>query len=180
MLGIALGGYPVTKSKLVMEKKWYAAYTRSRHEKAVRDNLDGKAIESFLPLLGGYSLWKDRKKFTEKPLFPGYVFVKTDECGFLDVLKTRGVVCLVGFDGSPAAVPAKQLDDIRRLIESKVGFDTCPYLTAGREVYVKRGALEGMQGRVVERRGTSRLIMSVDLIKRSVSVEVDVLDVELA
>lgn len=162
-----------------MDTQWYAVYTRSRHEKAIGRLFAEKSIDYYLPLIGMTSQWKDRKKYIEKPLFPGYVFVNIDVADFRTVLSTDGVVRFLGYGYTPTPLPEREVIDLQRVVESDIEFDPYPHFGAGDEVYINRGVLEGIRGRIVERRGVYKLILSIDMIKKSVSVEIDVDDVEL-
>jgi transcriptional antiterminator NusG len=153
---------------------WYAVYTVVRHEKAADSALKQKQIETFLPLREITSQWKDRKKRVLLPLFPGYLFVNTTLDYKLNILNTPGIVRILGISGTPAPIPEDQIDSIRKLLESKVPFDPHPYLKEGEMVIVTHGPLQGIVGRILERRGLNKLILSVDLIKRAISVEVDI------
>jgi transcription termination/antitermination protein NusG len=161
------------------DRRWYAVYTVVRHEKAVNNALKEKQIETFLPIREVISQWKDRKKRVLLPLFPGYLFVNTTLDDKLNILNTRGIVRILGISGTPAAIPHEQIESIRKLLESKVLFDPHPYLREGKKVIVTHGPLQGIVGRIVKRKGLNKLILSVDLIKRAVSVEVDIEIVEL-
>ena len=159
--------------------RWYAVWTRSRHEQVVRDQLARKHIEAFLPTITRWSRWKDRKKKVDWPLFPGYCFVRFDPSDTLPVLKCTGVVNIVSFDGKPAQIPDIELDSIRLLIGSELQFDPCPLIREGMMVAVVHGPLRGVVGRLM-RKDTKRatLVLSVDLIGQGVSVEVDAADVK--
>ena len=158
---------------------WYAIWTRSRHEQAVREQLEQRHIEAFLPTIPRWSRWKDRKKKIDWPLFPGYCFARFDPNESLPVLKCTGVVNIVSFDGKPAAIPDFELDSIRVLIGSELQFDPCPLIHEGMMVEVVHGPLKGVKGRLM-RKDTqrARLVLSVDLIGQAVSVEVDASDVK--
>jgi transcription antitermination factor NusG len=157
---------------------WYAVWTRSRHEKHVRDQLQQKRYEVFLPTVTRWSRWKDRKKQIEWPLFPGYCFVRFDGIERLPILKCDGVVAIVGIDGHPTPIPAIEIESIRTLIQSELAFDPCPLIKEGMMVEVKAGPLRGVVGRLVRKGSRARLILSVDLIGQAVSVEVDAADVK--
>jgi transcription antitermination factor NusG len=161
------------------ERRWYAVYTVVRHEKAADRALKQKQIETFLPLREITSQWKDRKKRVLLPLFPGYLFVSTTLEYKLIILDTPGIVRMLGVSGTPAPIPDDQIESIRKLLDSKVPFDPHPYMTEGEMVIVTHGPLQGIIGRILKRRGLNKLILSVDLIKRAVSVEVDIGIVEL-
>ncbi|MGH7890184.1 MAG: UpxY family transcription antiterminator [Thermodesulfobacteriota bacterium] len=160
-------------------KEWYAVYTVVRHEKAVNSALAEKEIETFLPLREVLSRWKDRKKRIQIPVFPGYLFVNIHLKEMWDVLNRRSVVRILGVKGIPIPVPVDQISAIKSLLESNLRYDPYPYFSEGREVIVINGPLQGIRGKIVEVRGNYRLILSVDLIQRSVSVEIDMKDVEL-
>jgi transcriptional antiterminator NusG len=161
-----------------MSHEWYAIWTRSRHEKLVRDQLQQKHVEVFLPTITKWSRWKDRKKQIEWPLFPGYCFARFDAEARLPVLKCEGVVTIVGIEGQPSPIPPIEIDSIRQLIDSELAFDPCPLIKEGMMVEVKAGPLKGVVGRLVRKGSHARLVLSVDLIGQAVSVEVDAADVK--
>jgi transcription antitermination factor NusG len=158
---------------------WYAIWTRSRHEQMVREQLERKGYQAFLPTIPRWSRWKDRRKKIDWPLFPGYCFARVDSSERLSVLKCTGVVNIVSFDGEIAAIPDFEIDGIRRLVESDLQFDPCPLIREGMMVEVVHGPLKGVVGRLL-RKGTgarARLMLAVDLIGQAVSVDVDAADV---
>jgi len=160
---------------------WYAVYTQPRHENKVYDRLLKKKIETFLPLIERWSRRKDRRKRIHLPLFPGYLFVRTsmDPYVHLEILKTDSVVRILGNDGKPIPIPNEQIFTIHALIKNGVAVTPCPYLKEGMRVRVVNGPLIGIEGFLVKAQPQKhRLVLSVDLIKESVSVEIDELDVE--
>ena len=158
--------------------EWFAIWTRSRHEKHVRDQLDQKHIEVFLPTMTKWSRWKDRKKKIDWPLFPGYCFARFDVTDRLPILKCDGVVTIIGTDGTPSPIPSIEIDGIRQLMESELAYDPCPLIKEGQMVEVKAGPLKGVVGRLIRKGAHARLMLSVDLIGQAVSVEVDAADVK--
>ena len=156
---------------------WFAVWTRSRHEKAVYDQLTSKEIQSFLPTIPRWSRWKDRKKKIDWPLFPGYCFVRFDGADRLGILKCTGVVNIVSFNGEIAPIPEQEIDGIRRLVTSDLQYDPCPLIREGMMVEVVHGPLKGVVGRLVRKGPHARLVLSVDLIGQAVSVEIDAADV---
>jgi len=152
--------------------EWYAVYTRSRHEKMVAEQLADKEIEHLLPVYDVLSQWKDRKKWVQKPLFPGYLFARTILADVMTVVSSRGVVCVVSNRDGPVPVPEGQVEAVRRMVEEPVKVDPWPYLSTGRLVRVKRGPLRGVEGHVVRRNGTCRLVVSIDLLGQAVAAEV--------
>jgi transcription antitermination factor NusG len=163
---------------MTQDPAWYAVWTRSRHEQVVREQLERKVIEAFLPTITKWSRWKDRKKQIEWPLFPGYCFVRFNAAVRLPVLKCTGVVNIVSFDGDIVPIPEHEIDGIRRLLQSDLQFDPCPLIREGMLVEVIHGPLKGVVGRLVRKGAHARLVLSVDLIGQAVSVEVDAADVK--
>jgi len=163
----------------VADTPWFAVWTRSRHEQVVREQLEKKRIEAFLPTITRWSRWKDRKKKIDWPLFPGYCFARFDPGDTLPVLKCTGVVNIVSFEGRPAPIPDVELDSIRLLVDSDLQYDPCPLIKEGTMVGVVSGPLRGVVGRLVRKDPhRARLVLSVDLIGQAVSVEVDAADVK--
>lgn len=160
------------------EPLWYAIHTRSRHEKVVRDQFAAKGITHLLPLHHKRSVWKDRIKMIEVPLFGGYIFGNFALQDKLPVLQTVGVVRLVGINGFPEAVPDEQIDAIRKMVEHDLPYDPHPYLKEGMMVRVKSGPLAGAEGVLIEKKKHYRFVINVDLIQQSVAVDIDSADVE--
>ena len=156
---------------------WYALWTRSRHEQVVREQLERKQIEAFLPTVTKWSRWKDRKKKIDWPLFPGYCFARFDAQERLPILKCTGVVNIISFEGEPAPIPEHEINGIRQLVDSDLAYDPCPLIKEGAMVEVMHGPLRGVIGRLVRKNEKARLVLSVDLIGQAVSVEVDAADV---
>ena len=156
---------------------WYALWTRSRHEQVVREQLEQKQIEAFLPTITKWSRWKDRKKKIDWPLFPGYCFARFNAKERLPILRCTGVVNIVSFEGEPASIPELEIDSIRQLVESDLAYDPCPLIKEGTMVEVMHGPLKGVFGRLIRKNEKARLVLSVDLIGQAVSVEVDAADV---
>jgi len=158
---------------------WFAIWTRSRHEQVVREQLEQKQIQVFLPTITRWSRWKDRKKKVDWPLFPGYCFARFDPDDVLPNLKCTGVVNIVSFDGKPAPIPESELDSIRTLVGSELQYDPCPMIHEGMMVEVVHGPLRGVVGRLMRKDAPkARLVLSVNLIGQAVSVEVDAADVK--
>ena len=156
---------------------WYAIWTRSRHEQVVREQLERKGVEAFLPTIKRWSRWKDRKRQIDWPLFPGYCFARFEPTGRLPILKCAGVVSIVSFDGEPAPIPDHEIISIRQLVKTDLQYDPCPFIREGMMVEVTHGPLRGVIGRLVRKGAHARLVLAVDLIGQAVSVEVDAADV---
>jgi transcriptional antiterminator NusG len=159
--------------------RWFAVWTRSRHEQAVREQLEQKNIIAFLPTITRWSRWKDRKKKIHWPLFPGYCFAQFNPDDPLPILKCAGVVNIVSVEGRPAPIPEYEVDSIRLLVDSDLQFDPCPLIREGMMVEVTHGPLRGVVGRLLRKDAPrARLVLAVDLIGQAVSVEVDAADVK--
>ena len=156
---------------------WYALRTRSRHEKMVRDQLAQQGIEPLLPTVKRLSQWKDRKKEVEVPLFSGYCFVRFASDQKLPVLKTVGVVDIVGGGQRPEPIPDEEITAIQTLIASVLPYDPHPYLQEGMKVEVIRGPLQGLHGILLRKEKRHRLILGVRLIQQAAAVEIDTADV---
>ncbi len=156
---------------------WYALYTCPRHEKCVAYQIEQRRIACFLPLYRSVRRWKDRRKELELALFPGYVFVRLGREDRLRVLQLASAVRLVSFNGRPAVLPDAEIEQLRERLAGG-GAEPHPYLCAGRRVRVCAGPMQGLEGIIVRRKDRCRLVFSLDLIMRSVSVEVDESDVE--
>ena len=160
---------------------WYAIYTKSRHEQKTYERLLKKNIETFLPLVERWSRRRDRRKRINLPLFPGYLFVHSqmDAHTHLEILKTDSVVRILGNDGKPIPIPDEQIFGIQTLIKNGMAITPFPYLKEGMRVRVVNGPLIGIEGILLKTQPNKhRLVLSVDLLKESVSVEIDELDVE--
>jgi transcription antitermination factor NusG len=158
-------------------RRWYALRTRSRHEKLVREQLANQGIEPLLPTIKRLSQWKDRKKEIEVPLFSGYCFVRFASEQKLPVLKTIGVVDIVGTSHCPEAIPDEEIAAIKTLMTSVLPYDTHPYLHEGMQVEVVRGPLQGVHGILLRKEKRHRLVLGVRLIQQAAAVEIDVNDV---
>ncbi|HLW81509.1 MAG TPA: UpxY family transcription antiterminator [Candidatus Acidoferrales bacterium] len=156
---------------------WYAAYTSANHEKRVAEQLVGRGVEHFLPLYEAVHQWKDRRVRLQLPLFPGYVFVRLALAERLKVLKVPGVARLVGFGDKPAPLSDCEIEALRGGLQCQIKMQPHPYLSEGHKVRIMRGPLAGMEGIVLRRKGNLRLVLSLDLIMRSVIVDVDAEDI---
>lgn len=161
-----------------LELKWYAAYTCANHEKRVRDHLDQRSVESFLPVYETVRRWKDRRMRLQLPLFQGYVFVHLALRDRLRVLQTPSVVRLVGFGDRPAALPDLEIEALRTGLKREMRMEPFPFLKVGHRVRVRSGPLQGLEGMLVRKKNASQFVISLNLIMRSVAVEIDLVDLE--
>jgi transcription antitermination factor NusG len=157
---------------------WYALYTRHQHEKSVHHVLTGKGFEAFLPLYTTANQWKDRIKRVSLPLFPCYVFLRGPLLQWLPVLSTPGVHAVVGSGGYPATILDSEIDAIRRVLESPLSVEPHPFLKCGDRVRVTAGPLRGLEGLLLRKKNWCKLLLSVDMLQRSVAVEIDAAMVE--
>jgi len=160
-----------------MSLSWYALRTRSRHEKRVREQLEARGIEPFLPLADRWRQWKDRRKRVAFPLFPGYCFARFPLSLRVAVLATQGVVQILGNSDGPVPIPESEIEAVRRLVESTLPYDPHPYLKEGMQVEVIRGPLAGVRGLLLRKGARARLVIGVSLILQGASVELDAMDV---
>lgn len=163
---------------LLVQPYWYALHTRSRHEKVARDQLTAKGITNLLPLWRKRSVWKDRVKMIDEPLFRGYMFGYFALQNKIDVLQSVGIVRIVSISGKPIAVPEEQIQAVKTMIEQRMPYDPHPFLQEGMRVRVKNGVLAGAEGILIAKKQHYRLVISVDLIQQSVAVDIDSAAVE--
>ena len=152
---------------------WYAAYTKHQHEKGAREILLRKGFDVLLPLYHASHRWKDRTRIISLPVFPSYLFVHANLDRKLDILKTAGVFWLVESGGSACEVPPADIEAIRRIAEFSEGVQPHPYLNCGDRVRVKTGPFAGLQGILTRVKNQCRVVVSVDVLQKSLSIEVD-------
>ena len=157
---------------------WFAVYTSSRREKWVAKQLCERGIESFLPLVEKAHHWSRRSAVhLQLPLFPNYLFVRITSPQRISVLQVPGVLGIVGRGSIPYPLPEAEIDMLRTSVEvGKV--EPHPYLTQGERVRIQAGPMAGMEGILLRKKNDLRLILTLDLIQRSVAVEIDADDVE--
>ena len=154
-------------------QKWLAVYTRPRHEKAVEKEFQKKGFEVYLPMLKERRKWSDRKKWVEFPLFRSYVFVRTKIKNALFVVQTSGVVKVIKFGGEVAIVQNKSIEAIKLMIEGGYNPEPLNYFIKGDPVEVKVGPLKGLVGEVIRLDKNDRLLIRVDAIQHSISIQID-------
>ena len=152
---------------------WHALYVRSRAEKVVHAQLLAKQCDAFLPLYRTRKRWADRYKTLELPLFPGYVFCRFSAVEKPLVLATSGVVCLIQAGNRPAPIDAGEVEAIRRAVSSPMSLERYAGLVKGQKVTMVGGPLFGLSGQLMEVRNSLRLVLSVELLQRSVLVEIE-------
>lgn len=152
---------------------WFVVRVRSNHERVAAAHLRDRGYEEFSPCWKTERRWSDRTKEMDQFLFPGYVFCRLDPLDRLPVLTAPGVVELVGFGKIPAEVPDHEIENVRRMVQSGLFVMPWPFLELGHRVLIERGPLAGVEGILEEVKGKCRLVVSVQLLQRSVSAEVD-------
>jgi transcription antitermination factor NusG len=152
---------------------WFALQTRPKYEKSVATALQMKGYESFYPVYWEERRWSDRNVQMERPLFPNYVFcrVTNEACG--SVVLTSGVIRLLGCGATPAEIPATEIEPLRRVNESTIGRAPWTYVPSGTRIRVESGPLRGVEGIYSQDLDERRLILSVDVLQRSVTVVLD-------
>jgi transcription antitermination factor NusG len=157
----------------MIETLWYALKVRARSEWMVGANLEHKGYEVFLPTYKVRKRGPNRIKTVDRPLFPGYLFCRFDLRTRLPILTTPGVSLIVGSGKCPEPVNEPEIEAIRRVVTSGMSYEPCAYLTAGQLVEIEYGSMSGLIGLVTEVRNQFRLIISVNLLMRSVSIEIN-------
>ena len=152
---------------------WFALRVRSNHERVAAMHLREQGYDEFCPAYKAERQWSDRKKTVERFLFPGYVFCRMNPDDRLPVLMMPGVVNVVGFGSQPAPIPEREIEHVRTLVGSGLLVTPWPFLNVGQTVVLERGPLAGVEGILQEIKKTFRLVVSVHLLQRSVSTEVD-------
>jgi transcription termination/antitermination protein NusG len=156
---------------------WYALYTRSHCEQLVCDQLETKGFHLFLPRIDVWSQRAGRRHLISVPMFPGYLFLRhaVDKVSYINVRKARGLVRILG-DGwdKLSIIPDAEIEAIRTVLNTSLPTMPHPYLQEGQRVRITRGPLRGIEGVLVQSKPTKGLlILSIDLLRRSVAVEVD-------
>jgi transcription antitermination factor NusG len=162
-----------------LASKWFAVYTSPRHEKRVSQHLSMNEIEHYLPLYRTQRKWSDGTKVTlDLPLFPGYLFVHIDRSERVQVLQVPGVLSFVGGTGrQPASLPEAEINALRAGLPLSRA-EPHPLLTMGQRARIRSGPLAGMEGVLVRRKNSLRVVLTMDLIQQSVAVEVDETELE--
>ncbi len=161
-----------------MTRAWYAVYTKFHHEKSAANLLENKNFEVFLPVYRSVHRWKDRNQMVILPLFPCYLFLKTELERKLDVLRTAGVQWIVENAGEACSIPEPEIEAVRKICCVGTRIQPHPFLKQGDLVRIRKGPLLGMEGYFVRTKGKYRVVVSVELVCKSVAVEVDLADVE--
>ena len=164
-----------------LKRAWYVLHTRSRYESKVNEGLERKSKEVFLPKVLVRSKRRDRKVMLRVPLFPGYIFVKTDlePNDRLDIVKTIGIVKFIGNKSGPLPVPDEAIESLRVMVDTDLHITTGTTLKKGDRVVVIRGPFTGITGTFSRYRGRGRIVVNIDALGQFAAVEVAEDDIEL-
>jgi transcription termination/antitermination protein NusG len=152
---------------------WFALQVRTRTENQVESILQNKSYETFLPTYTECHCYSDRIRKVRAPLFPGYLFCRFDSRRRLDLLTTPSVLQIVSFGDGPAPVDSSEIEALRFVVKAGGDVHPWPGLAVGDRVIVEYGAFAGVEGKLVKTKGSDHLILSLSLLQRSASVEID-------
>lgn len=152
---------------------WYGVRTRSNHEKVASIALKERGFTEYLPVYRCRKRWSDRTVEAEKPLFPGYVFCRFDFSKRLPIVTTPGVVSVVGFGREPAPIEELEIEAVRAILNSALPAEPCPFVREGERICVTSGPLRGLEGILLRKKSSWRMVVSITMLQRSVSVEID-------
>jgi transcription antitermination factor NusG len=153
--------------------RWFALTVKHQHERRVEGMLGVNGVEAFLPVIRSRRQWSDRVKQQDAPMFPGYVFGRFSLPERVSVLNMPGVARIVGFGGVPMPIEDSEVENIRAALASNLALGPWPYLHAGDRVRIERGPLRGVEGILLREKTGFRLVLGVEILQRSVAVEVD-------
>ncbi len=161
---------------------WFAVQTRPRHEKKVSAELQEKGVSAFLPLVSSTRQWSDRSRVVEVPLFPQYVFVRIAQTlqTRVSVLRTNGVTNFVGTRGIGVPIPDEQIERVQTVVARGIPATPHSFLNVGKRIRIRGGALDGLQGILTAVNGNQTLVVSVELIQRSIAIRIAGFSVEPA
>ena len=152
---------------------WYAIHVKSKHEKKTADALTRKGYECLVPSYRERRKWSDRTKVIEFPLFPGYVFSRFDVEVRLPILKTPGVLAVAGIGKVPQPLDAHEIEQIQKVAAANHPAQPWPFLKVGQRVRIMAGPLTGVEGLLSQLRGETRVVLTVSLLEKAISVQVE-------
>lgn len=152
---------------------WYGVRTKPNHENVTATALRNKGYEPYAPVYRSRRRWSDRVVDASLPLFPGYVFCRFDATRRLPVLTTPGVLSIVAFGKGPTPIADSEIEAIQLILSSGLAAEPCPFLQEGQRIRIVRGSLEGLEGILLKKKTDWRMVVSVTMLQRSVSVEID-------
>lgn len=152
---------------------WFALQVRTRWESSTAVLLSGKGYETLLPTFQTKKRWNGRIRQLNAPLFPGYVFCQFDALNRLPILVTPGVIAVVGRGRVPVPVDVTEIAALKSIVSSGLRAEPWPYLEIGQRIRIESGALDGLEGVLINIKGNHRVVVSVSLLRRSVALEID-------
>jgi transcription antitermination factor NusG len=153
--------------------EWYALQVWSRKEASVYAHLQGLGFDCFLPTYKCQRQWSDRVKEMEQPLFPGYLFCRFEFHRRRPLVMAPGVLQIVGTGKMPLAVADQEIERLQLAVTSDAARQPWPFIEVGERVRVNQGSLSGLEGILINFKGSHRVVLSISLLQRSVAVEVD-------
>jgi len=164
---------PRTQDLKTNSLEWYAIYTKARNEKKVHERLLEQGVESYLPLVKTLRQWSDRKKWVEVPLLSSYVFVKVPQHQLREVIQVDGAAKYISFEGKPAAIPDKQIDNLRLLVNGEADIEvTGERLSPGDPVEVTTGSLRGLTGELIKINNKNKVVVRIDRLDINLVVKI--------
>jgi transcription antitermination factor NusG len=157
----------------IPDPMWYALTVKPNHERAAAQALESKDLQTFVPLLRSRRRWSDRIQELELPMFAGYVFCRFPGAERARILATPGVKSVVGFGNRPAPVDDGEIRAVRSLVASGLPVHPWPFLRVGERVRVEAGPLCGVEGILTQVKDAWRVVVSIELLQRSIAAEVD-------
>jgi transcription antitermination factor NusG len=161
---------------------WLAVQTWPRYEKKVAVELEQKEIQVFLPLVAAEHQWSDRRRIVQSPLFPSYVFVRAPETfdSRISVLRTNGVINFVGARNTGSPIPESEIESVRILLARGITFQNHPFLNIGQRVRIRGSSLDGVEGILLAKNEDLSLVVSIQIIQRSLAIRVAGYQIEAA
>ena len=153
--------------------RWYAVYTSARHEKAIARHFDERGLTYFLPLYQVVHRWNKRSCRVSLPLFPGYVFVQTRRQNRFRPLQVPGVLHYVATGAIPCPIADEEIEALRKILVNVTDVGPHPYLSSGQRVQIAAGPLAGLSGIIQRTKAGNRFVVSVEMLKQSISIEID-------
>jgi transcription antitermination factor NusG len=152
---------------------WYALRTKSNQEKTAATILEHQGYELYFPVYRTRRRWSDRVVEAHVPLFPGYIFCRFDAKKRLPIISTPGIVSVVGFGNEPVAISDSEIDAVRTILHSGLSAGPCRFLREGQSIFIKRGPLAGLEGILLRKKSEWTMVVSITMLQRSVSVDID-------
>lgn len=159
--------------------RWLAYYTAPRHEKAVAKYLDYQLVERFLPVVSRARRWKNGVRVqVDEPFFPGYIFARIAPRFYYEILNLPGVISVVGTGRKPFPLEDEEIESLRSGLASR-NSEPHPLLVVGKKVLIRSGAFAGKTGVLIKKSSNMRVVLTVEAIMKSFSVEVDGEELEM-